>query len=233
MLFFCFFLGLGLIVASFVSTPKIPVGTNQNNNQTAREALKEAFSNKSYIYLTLGFFVCGWHIALVATHIPTYMIDKGLPDWCAAMVLALIGLFNMVGTITSGYLATRYSQKILLSAIYLLRGVSIIYFIFLPPSVFNSVIFGITFGMLWLSTVPPTNGIIGKVFGTKYIGLLYGIVFVSHQIGSFLGAYLSGVFYELNGNFDYAWYISIALSIFAGLIHLPIKEKPIERPQTA
>ena len=101
---------------------KIPVGTNQNNNQTAREALKEAFSNKSYIYLTLGFFVCGWHIALVATHIPTYMIDKGLPDWCAAMVLALIGLFNMVGTITSGYLATRYSQKILLSAIYLLRG---------------------------------------------------------------------------------------------------------------
>ena len=182
---------------------------------------------------TLGFFVCGWHIALVATHIPTYMIDKGLPDWSAAMVLALIGLFNMVGTITSGYLATRYSQKILLSAIYLLRGVSIIYFIFLPPSVFNSVIFGITFGMLWLSTVPPTNGIIGKVFGTKYIGLLYGIVFVSHQIGSFLGAYLSGVFYELNGNFDYAWYISIALSIFAGLIHLPIKEKPIERPQIA
>ena len=233
MLFFCFFLGLGLIVALFVSTPKIPVGTNQDNNQTAREALKEAFSNKSYIYLTLGFFVCGWHIALVATHIPTYMIDKGLPDWCAAMVLALIGLFNMVGTITSGYLATRYSQKILLSAIYLLRGVSIIYFIFLPPSVFNSVIFGITFGMLWLSTVPPTNGIIGKVFGTKYIGLLYGIVFVSHQIGSFLGAYLSGVFYELNGNFDYAWYISIALSIFAGLIHLPIKEKPIERPQIA
>ena len=110
MLFFCFFLGLGLIVAFFVSTPKMPVGTNQNNNQTAREALKEAFSNKSYIYLTLGFFVCGWHIALVATHIPTYMIDKGLPDWCAAMVLALIGLFNMVGTITSGYLCLLYTS---------------------------------------------------------------------------------------------------------------------------
>ena len=223
----------GLIVALFVSTPKIPVGTNQSNNQTAREALKEAFSNKSYIYLTLGFFVCGWHIALVATHIPTYMIDKGLPDWCAAMVLALIGLFNMVGTLISGYLATKHSQKILLSIIYLLRGVSIIYFIFLPPSVFNSIIFGVTFGMLWLSTVPPTNGIIGKVFGTKYIGQIYGIVFLSHQIGSFHGAYLSGVFYELNGNFDYAWYISIALSIFAGVIHLPIKEKPIERPQIA
>ena len=233
LLYFCLLLGLGLIVALFVSTPKIPVGTDQNNNQTATEALKEAFNNKSFIYLTLGFFVCGWHIALVATHIPTYMMDKGLPDWTAAMILALIGVFNMVGTITSGYLSTRFSKKKILSAIYLLRGLSIIYFIFLPPSVFNSIIFGITFGFLWLSTVPPTNGIVGHIFGTKYVGLLYGIVFVSHQIGSFLGAYLGGVFYELNGNFDYAWYGSIALSIFAGLIHLPIKEKAIERVQTA
>ena len=233
LLYFCLLLGLGLIVALFVSTPKIPVGVNQDNNQTAREALREAFSNKSFIYLTLGFFVCGWHIALVATHIPTYMSDKGLPDWTPAMVLALIGVFNMAGTITSGYLATRYSKKYILSAIYLLRGVSIIYFIFLPPSIFNSVVFGVTFGFLWLSTVPPTNGIVAHVFGTKYVGLLYGIVFVSHQIGSFLGAYLGGVFYELNGNFDYAWYGSIALSIFAGLIHLPIIEKAIERTQPA
>ena len=233
LLYFCLLLGLGLVVALFVSTPKIPVGTDQNNNQTATEALKEAFANKSFIYLTLGFFVCGWHIALVATHIPTYMMDKGLPDWTAAMILALIGVFNMVGTITSGYLSTRFSKKKILSAIYLLRGISIMYFIFLPPSVFNSIIFGITFGFLWLSTVPPTNGIVSHIFGTKYVGLLYGIVFVSHQIGSFLGAYLGGVFYEMNGNFDYAWYGSIALSIFAGLIHLPIKEKAIERIQTA
>ena len=231
--YFSLLLGLGLLVALFISTPKIPEGANQNNNQTATEALKEAFANKSYIYLTLGFFVCGWHIALVATHIPTYMADKGLPDWTPAMVLALIGLFNMVGTITSGYLATRYSKKKILSAIYLLRGVSIIYFIFLPPSVFNSVVFGVTFGFLWLSTVPPTNGIVAHIFGTKYVALLYGIVFVSHQIGSFLGAYLGGVFYELTGNFDYAWYGSIALSIFAGLIHLPIVEKAIERTQPA
>ena len=231
LLYFSLLLGLGLVVALFVSTPKIPVGVNQDNNQTAREALKEAFANKSFIYLTLGFFVCGWHIALVATHIPTYMADKGLPDWTPAMVLALIGVFNMAGTITSGYLATRYSKKKILSAIYLLRGVSIIYFIFLPPSIFNSVVFGVTFGFLWLSTVPPTNGIVAHIFGTKYVGLLYGIVFVSHQIGSFLGAYLGGVFYELNGNFDYAWYGSIALSIFAGLIHLPIVEKAIERTQ--
>ena len=233
LLYFSLLLGLGLVVALFVSTPKIPVGVNQDNNQTAREALKEAFANKSFIYLTLGFFVCGWHIALVATHIPTYMADKGLPGWTPAMVLALIGVFNMAGTITSGYLATRYSKKKILSAIYLLRGVSIIYFIFLPPSIFNSVVFGVTFGFLWLSTVPPTNGIVAHIFGTKYVGLLYGIVFVSHQIGSFLGAYLGGVFYELNGNFDYAWYGSIALSIFAGLIHLPIVEKAIERTQPA
>ncbi len=233
LLYFSLLLGLGLVVALFVSTPKIPLGVNQDNNQTAREALREAFANKSFIYLTLGFFVCGWHIALVATHIPTYMADKGLPEWTPAMVLALIGVFNMAGTITSGYLATRYSKKKILSAIYLLRGVSIIYFIFLPPSIFNSIVFGVTFGFLWLSTVPPTNGIVAHIFGTKYVGLLYGIVFVSHQIGSFLGAYLGGVFYELNGNFDYAWYGSIALSLFAGLIHLPIIEKAIERTQPA
>ncbi len=230
--YFCLLLGLGLLVALFVSTPKIPVEDNQNKDQSAVDALKEAFANKSFIYLTLGFFVCGWHIALVATHIPTDMMDKGLPDWCATAVLSLIGLFNMVGTITSGYLSTRYSKKKILSAIYLLRGASIMIFIFFPPSVINSIIFGITFGFLWLSTVPPTNGIVAHIFGTKYVGMLYGIVFVSHQLGSFLGAYLGGVFYEMNGNFDYAWYGSIALSIFAGLIHLPINEKPIERLQT-
>ena len=233
-LYFCFLLGIGLIISLFVSTPKIPAGTNnQDNKQTASEALREAFTNKSFIFLTLGFFVCGWHIALVATHIPKYMMDKGMPDWTAAMILALVGVFNMIGTLGSGYLATKFSKKKVLSAIYLLRGVSLIYFLFLPPSIFNSVVFGVTFGLLWLSTVPPTNGLVGHIFGTKHLGLLYGIVFVSHQIGSFLGAYLGGVFYEMYGNFNYAWYASIALSIFAGVIHLPIIEKTIERTQPA
>ncbi len=232
-LFFIFLLIFGLIVSFFLTTPKTPVGISPDNKQTALEALKEAFNNKSFNYLTLGFFVCGWHIALVATHIPVYVNDKGLPDWCAAAILALIGLFNILGTLTSGYLSTKYSKKKILSAIYLLRGVSIAYFIFLPPSVFNAMFFGITFGFLWLATVPPTNGLVGHIFGTKYIGLLYGFVFLSHQVGSFLGAYLGGLFYDQFGSFDYAWYISIALSIFAGLIHLPIKEKAIERPQTA
>ena len=222
---------VGLVVSLFLSTPMEEFKQGSENKQTAMEAIKEAFSNKSFNYLTLGFFVCGWHIALVATHIPMHIRDKGLEDWTATAILALIGLFNIFGTLTSGYLSTRISKKKLLSAIYLLRGVSLIYFVFMPASVFNSLIFGATFGYLWLSTVPPTSGIVGHIFGTKYVSLLYGFVFLSHQVGSFLGAYLGGLFHDLYGSLDYAWYISIALSLFAGLIHLPIKEKAIERLQ--
>ena len=223
----------GLVISLFLTTPMTELKQENENNQTALQAIKEAFSNKSYNYLTLGFFVCGWHIALVATHIPMHIRDKGLEDWTATAILALIVLFNIFGTLTSGYLSTRISKKKLLSAIYLLRGVSILYFILMPPSVINALIFGATFGYLWLSTVPPTSGIVSHIFGTKYVSLLYGFVFLSHQVGSFLGAYLGGLFHDLYGSLDYAWYISIALSIFAGLIHLPIKEKAIERPQIA
>jgi len=125
------------------------------------------------------------------------------------------------------------SKKIILSVIYLLRGVSICIFIFTPPSMIISIFFGASFGFLWLSTVPATSGIVAHIFGTRYLGLLYGLVFLSHQVGSFFGAYLGGLFYDLYGSYDYAWYLAIALSIFAGLIHLPIKEKPVERTQTA
>ena len=224
---------VGLIISLFLSTTTQETIKENENKQSAMEAIKEAFSNKSFNYLTLGFFVCGWHIALVATHIPMHIRDKGLEDWTATAILALIGLFNVFGTLTSGYLSTKISKKKLLSAIYLLRGVSLIYFVFTPASVINALIFGATFGYLWLSTVPPTSGIVGHIFGTKYVSLLYGFVFLSHQVGSFLGAYLGGLFHDLYGSLDYAWYISIALSLFAGLIHLPIKEKAIERPQYA
>jgi len=224
---------VGLIISLFLSTPMSEFKQENENKQTAVEAIKEAFSNKSFNFLTLGFFVCGWHIALVATHIPMHIRDKGLEDWTATAILALIGLFNVFGTLTSGYLSTKISKKKLLSSIYFLRGVSLIYFIYMPPSVINALIFGATFGYLWLSTVPPTNGIVSHIFGTKYVSLLYGFVFLSHQVGSFLGAYLGGLFHDLYGSLDYAWYISIALSLFAGLIHLPIKEKAIERPQLA
>ena len=232
LIFFALFIFIGSILAFFLTTPKNVVGGKIDDDQTAKEALKEAFNNKSFIYLTLGFFVCGWHIALVATHIPVYINDRGLPEWCTVTILSMIGLFNIVGTLTSGYFAQKYSKKLILSAIYLARGLVIIIFIFLPPSPIIAVFFGITFGFLWLSTVPPTMGLVGFIFGTKYIALLYGIVFLSHQVGSFLGAYLGGVFHDLYGSYDYAWYISIALSIFAGLIHLPIVEKQVVRLQT-
>ena len=226
------FIFAGLLLAFFLTTPKDVVGGIVDDKQTASEALQEAFKSKSFIYLTLGFFVCGWHIALVATHIPIYINDRGLPEWCTVTILSMIGLFNIAGTLTSGYLAQKYSKKLILSTIYLSRGLVIALFIFLPPSTIIAVLFGVTFGFLWLSTVPPTMGLVGFIFGTKYIGLLYGIVFLSHQVGSFLGAYLGGVFHDQYGSYDYAWYISIALSIFAGLIHLPIIEKQVARLQT-
>ena len=232
---FIFFILLiiGLIIAFFVRSPSTTQIVEKPSDQTIKEALSEAYNNRSYILLVFGFFVCGFHITLVGTHVPTYVIDRGLEEWTAAAILSLIGLFNIFGSLLSGYLSTKMSKKIILSAIYFLRGLSIIFFIFLPASVVTAFIFGASFGFLWLSTVPATSGIVAHLFGTKYLGLLYGIVFLSHQAGSFFGAYLGGLFHDLYGSYDYAWYLAIALSVFAGLIHLPIKEQPVERLQKA
>ena len=234
--YFVIFLLIGFFIAFFVRSPNTyenSSGFQTEQEQTASEALKEAFTNKSYILLISGFFVCGFHITLVGTHVPKYVIDRGLEDWTAAMILSLIGLFNIFGSLLSGYLSSKRSKKLILSAIYFLRGISIIAFIFLPPSTISSIIFGASFGLLWLSTVPATSGMVAHIFGTRYLGLLYGLVFLSHQIGSFFGAYLGGLFYDLYGSYDYAWYLAIALSVFAALIHLPIKEQAIERIQKA
>jgi len=141
----------------------------------------------------------------------------------------LIGLFNVFGTLTFGYLSGKYSKKILLSILYFARGVVLILFLILPTSTYVAIGFGVLYGFLWLATIPPTNGVISQIFGTKYLATLYGIVFFSHQIGSFLGAYLGGYFYDEYGSFDYAWYLSIALSFFATLVHLPIDERPLPR----
>ena len=234
--YFIIFLLIGFFIAFFVRSPNTyenSGGFQTEQEQTTSEALKEAFTNKSYILLISGFFVCGFHITLVGTHVPKYVIDRGLEDWTAAMILSLIGLFNIFGSLLSGYLSSKRSKKLILSAIYFLRGISIIAFIFLPPSTISSIIFGASFGLLWLSTVPATSGMVAHIFGTRYLGLLYGLVFLSHQIGSFFGAYLGGLFYDLYGSYDYAWYLAIALSVFAALIHLPIKEQAIERIQKA
>ena len=230
---FMIFLIIGFFIAFLVRSPSSVQSNEKSNNQSTLESLKEALQNKSYVLLIAGFFVCGFHITLVGTHVPTYVIDRGLEGWTAAMILSLVGFFNIFGSLLSGYLSSKMSKKIILSIIYLLRGVSIILFITLPASNVSAFIFGASFGFLWLSTVPATVGIVAHIFGTKYLGLLYGIVFLSHQIGSFFGAYLGGLFHDLYGSYDYAWYLAIALSIFAGIIHLPIKEQPVERLKTA
>ena len=223
---------IGLIISYFVRSPLLNESIEEPNSQGTYDALKEAFGTKSYILLVSGFFVCGFHITLVGTHVPTYVIDRGLESWTAAAILSLIGLFNIFGSLLSGYLSTKISKKIILSVIYSLRGLSIILFIFLPATNINAFIFGASFGFLWLSTVPATSGIVAHMFGTKYLGMLYGIVFLSHQIGSFFGAYLGGLFHDLYGSYDYAWYLAIALSIFAAIIHLPIKEEAVLRFKT-
>ena len=229
---FLIILIIGFFVSWFVRSPSLEQSIEKPNTQGTLEALKEAFGSKSYVLLVTGFFVCGFHITLVGTHVPTYVIDRGLESWTAAAILSLIGLFNIFGSLYSGYLSTKMSKKIILSGIYALRGVSIILFIYLPASNINAFIFGASFGFLWLSTVPATIGIVAHIFGTKYLGLLYGIVFLSHQIGSFFGAYLGGLFHDIYGSYDYAWYLAIALSIFAAIVHLPIKEEPILKLKT-
>ena len=229
---FTIFLVIGLVIAFFVRSPSLSESIEKPSDQNTMSALKEAFKTKSYVLLTAGFFVCGFHITLVGTHVPTYVIDRGLETWTAAAILSLIGLFNIFGSLFSGYLSTKMKKKVILAAIYALRGISICLFIFLPASNINAFIFGASFGFLWLSTVPATSGIVAHMFGTKHLGMLYGIVFLSHQIGSFFGSFLGGLFHDIYGSYDYAWYLAIALSIFAAIIHVPIKEEPVLRLKT-
>ena len=232
---FLYFIVFGMLAGIFlfpVKKEKITGVNTRLNEQTIPEALKEAFSHKGFILLTFGFFVCGFNITLVSAHIPGYIQERGFETWTAFAILSLIGLFNIFGTLSFGYLSGKYSKKILLSILYFSRGIVLILFLVLPTSTYVALGFGILYGYLWLSTIPPTNGIISQVFGTKYLAMLYGVVFFSHQIGSFFGAYLGGYFFDQYGSYDYAWYLSIALSFFATIVHLPIDEKPLPRLAT-
>jgi len=233
---FLYFIVFGMFIAIFLRSVKKKDSEKNNNkktdDQSISEALKEAFNHRGFILLTFGFFVCGFNITLVSAHIPGYIQERGFEIWTAFAILSLIGLFNVFGTLTFGYLSGRYSKKILLSILYFSRGIVLILFLVLPASTYVALGFGILYGYLWLSTIPPTSGIIAQVFGTKYSSMLYGVVFFSHQIGSFLGAYLGGYFFDQYGSYDYAFYLSIALSFFATLIHLPIDEKPLSRVVT-
>ncbi len=228
---FSIFLILMCIPGFLVKLPETDQTNSATNidNRSLKEVLKESFSHTGFKLLVLGFFVCGFQITLIATHVPRYVQDKGLADWTGMAILALIGLFNIFGTLTMGFLADKFSKKILLSGLYFLRGITLILFIFLPASNISAILFGTTFGLLWLATVPATNGIVAQIFGTKNLSLLFGIVFLNHQIGSFLGAYLGGYFYDKFGSFDYAWYLAIILSFIATGLHLPIDERPIQK----
>ena len=224
---------LAALLALLLKKPAYENIQDTEKDQNFVDAINEAFSHKGYLFLMAGFFVCGFQITLVATHVPNYIIQRGLESWTGAAILSLIGLFNIFGTLTMGFLGDKYSKKFLLSGLYFFRGIILILFLFLPASSFTAIGFGIGFGFLWLATIPATFGIVAQIFGVKYLTMLSGIVFLSHQFGSFAGAYLGGYFYDQFGSYDYAWYISIGLSFFATLMHLPIDERPIVRFKNA
>jgi predicted MFS family arabinose efflux permease len=198
--------------------------------QSAGEAVTEAFGHRGYVLLTLGFFVCGFQVVFVGVHLPAYLADRGLPPHVAVMALALVGLFNIVGTYATGWLGGRMSKKYILSFIYFGRAVVFALFFWLPLSEVSVYAFAVALGLLWLSTVPPTNAIVAQIFGVRYLAMLSGITFFSHQIGSFLGAWLGGKLYDTTGSYDVVWYLAIALGVVAGLLNLPIDERSIKRP---
>jgi MFS family permease len=201
--------------------------------QSAREAMREALGHRGYVLLTLGFFVCGFQVVFIGVHLPAYLADHGFPARVAVTALALVGLFNIIGTYTAGWLGAKMPKRHILSFIYFGRAIVIALFVFLPLSAMSVYLFAATLGVLWLSTVPPTNGIVAHVFGVRYLAMLSGFTFFSHQIGSFLGAWLGGKLYDVTGSYDIVWYLSIALGVIAGVINLPIDERELRRAKPA
>ncbi len=201
--------------------------------QSVGSAVREAFGHRSFQWLMAGYFVCGFQVVFIGVHMPSYLKDHGMAPGVATMALALIGLFNVFGTYTAGWLGGRMPKRYILSGIYILRAVVISLFLVAPLTPMSVYIFAATMGFLWLSTVPPTNAVIAQIFGVQYMSMLGGFVFFSHQVGSFLGAWLGGKLYDLTGNYDLVWGIAIALGVFAALANLPVREEPIPRGQPA
>lgn len=198
--------------------------------QTVGEALREALATRGYLLLTSGFFVCGFQVAFITAHFPAYISDLGIAARWAVIAIGLIGFFNIIGSLASGVIGQRYSKPIFLALIYLGRSIAVTLFLLIPASPLTVTLFSIVIGILWLSTVAPTNGLVAVMFGTRYLGMLGGIVFFSHQLGSFLGVWLGGVLYDLTGGYDAIWWIGVALGIFAAIVHWPIREEPVRRP---
>ena len=228
-----------LVLVSFLTLVMIPLaftlpGTTRApgeapSDQTMGEALGEAMTHRGYVLLTIGFFVCGFHVAFLTVHLPAYVTDLGLPSHVGAYALSIVGLVNILGAFTAGIVGQRFSKKSSLSVIYFGRAVVIAGLLMAPVSEITIYVFATAMGLFWLSTVPLTTGIVAQIFGLKFMATLFGVVFLSHQIGSFLGVWLGGVLYDRTGSYDMMWWAGVFFGVFAAIVHLPIDEKPLPR----
>jgi MFS family permease len=228
-----FIVPMALALATPRSEPKPAGTTDVAATQSLMGALAEAFGHRSYVFLVLGFFTCGFQLAFITLHLPSYLIDRGLSAQLGGWTLATIGLFNIIGSISVGWLSTRYPRRYLLALNYFLRSVFIAAFVLLPASTVTTLLFGAGMGLMWLSTVPPTSGLVTLMFGTRWLATLYGFAFFSHQVGGFLGAWLGGLLYERTGSYDVVWWLTVLSGLLSALINLPIVEKPVLRAAPA
>ena len=201
----------------------------QIEGQTVPQALREALGYRSFVLLVTGFFVCGFHVAFITAHMPAFLSDMGFDATVGAWSISIIGLFNVFGSYLSGIMSGRFLKRHVLVIIYLSRAVVITLFMIIPFSLSSVIIFSAVMGFLWLATVPATSGLVATMFGTRYMALLYGIVFLGHQIGSFIGVWLGGWLYDRSGSYDAVWWLAVVLGVLAAIIHWPIKEEPVER----
>jgi MFS family permease len=228
------FAGLMLLVVPLslaLATPAASTGpVAAAEQQTFKHALAEAFGHRSYILLVLGFFTCGFQLAFITVHLPAYLVDRGMPVQVGGWVIATIGLFNIVGSLSVGWLQSRLPKRYILSALYLTRAMSIAALVLLPMTTFSAIAFGVVTGLTWLSTVPPTSSLVALMFGARWLATLYGFAFFSHQVGGFLGVLLGGIVFEKFGSYTPVWWLSVLFGVLSALINLPIIEAPVTRP---
>jgi predicted MFS family arabinose efflux permease len=226
-------LGVAMAPLAAVLTERPAAHPSGRPPRSLGQVLGEALAHRGFWLLALGFFVCGFHVVFIATHIPAFLTDRGLPPRTGAIVLALVGLFNIAGSYLAGYLGGRVNKPAILIGIYGARALVIAAFVLFPVTELTAYLFGAAMGLLWLSTVPPTNGTIASVFGVEDMATLGGLVFLFHQVGAFLGGWLGGRLYALTGSYDLVWWISVALAVLAALLNVPVREVPVARLRAA